>query len=73
MFKEHSSNNYQNYSPNGEFFSPYLGMGNNPIKFVDIDGGIIKLFFKGKSYTYKNGRLFNDEVVQKILYLLWLP
>ncbi len=25
--------------PYGEFFSPYLGMGNNPVSTIDIDGG----------------------------------
>ena len=28
--------------PYGEFNSPYLGMGNNPVKYVDPDGGCIK-------------------------------
>jgi hypothetical protein len=28
--------------PAGEFFSPYLGMGNNPISNIDPDGRCVK-------------------------------
>lgn len=48
--------------PYNEFSSPYLGMGNNPLKFIDIDGGKIYIYatISGKSTTfeYKNGTLY---------------
>ena len=50
--------------PYGEFSSPYLGMGNNPTKFVDIDGGRIQIWHKSTSgkitiYEYRNGELYD--------------
>jgi len=46
--------------PYGEFSSPYVGMGNNPITTIDIDGGKIYVTNKaGISYEYKNGSLYD--------------
>ena len=46
--------------PYGEFSSPYLGMGNNPLKFVDIDGGrIVVSSADGSRYDYRNGQLYS--------------
>jgi len=30
---------WQQYDPKGQFYSPYVGMGNNPVSGVDPDGG----------------------------------
>jgi RHS repeat-associated protein len=46
--------------PYGEFSSPYIGMGNNPITTIDIDGGRIYVTNKaGIVYEYKNGNLYD--------------
>ena len=48
--------------PYGEFSSPYIGMGNNPLKYVDIDGGRIYIWHtvggKLTKFEYKNGSLY---------------
>ncbi|SHM74498.1 RHS repeat-associated core domain-containing protein [Flavobacterium xanthum] len=36
--------------PYGEFHSPYLGMGNNPVSMIDPDGGCIKCPGDGKNH-----------------------
>jgi RHS repeat-associated protein len=33
--------------PYREFWSPYIGMGNNPVSGIDPDGGKVKRFWKG--------------------------
>ncbi|WP_083925438.1 RHS repeat protein [Psychroflexus tropicus] len=46
--------------PYGEFSSPYIGMGNNPMTTIDIDGGRIYVTNKaGIVYEYKNGNLYD--------------
>ncbi|WP_010518693.1 RHS repeat-associated core domain-containing protein [Croceivirga radicis] len=46
--------------PYGQYNSPYLGMGNNPISGVDFDGGRVYVYKKGLGYfEYKNGNLYN--------------
>ncbi|SRX52237.1 RHS repeat-associated core domain-containing protein [Aequorivita sp. CIP111184] len=48
--------------PYGEFSSPYIGMANNPLKYVDIDGGRISVTdINGNSYEYKDGNLYNTK------------
>ena len=39
--------------PYGQYFSPYMGMGNNPVSLVDPDGGWVKGagFFKNLFYS----------------------
>jgi RHS repeat-associated protein len=32
---------WMQYDPKGEFFSPYVGMGNNPVTLTDPDGGSV--------------------------------
>jgi RHS repeat-associated protein len=32
--------------PYGQYYSPYLGMGNNPISAIDVDGGYVYLYGK---------------------------
>jgi hypothetical protein len=51
--------------PYGEFFSPYVGMGNNPINLIDPDGGQTDTDFKNK----KTGDVihFEDGINQVIL------
>jgi RHS repeat-associated protein len=46
--------------PAGQFQSPYLGMGNNPVSNVDPDGRriIINRFLR-KDLVYENGSLYN--------------
>ena len=44
--------------PAGEFFSPYLGMGNNPISNIDPDGGCVDCdqnAANGSTYTDASG------------------
>ena len=47
--------------PYGQYWSPYVGMGNNPINGVDPDGGYSKFgaayrnFFSGGSGVYQSG------------------
>ncbi|GAB4519437.1 MAG: hypothetical protein Tsb004_30500 [Allomuricauda sp.] len=46
--------------PYGQFNSPYLGMGNNPISGIDYDGGKVYIYKKGLGYfEYKNGNLYD--------------
>jgi RHS repeat-associated protein len=51
--------------PYGEFFSPYLGMGNNPIITYDTDGGRIivgmKLGTDSYRYEYRNGNFYDPK------------
>jgi len=54
--------------PKGQFYSPYLGMGNNPIISIDPDGGYSKQgarlrnFFNGGSGAYQSGEDGGKEV-----------
>jgi len=45
--------------PAGEFSSPYIGMGNNPLITIDINGGVIYVVKDGVNYQYKNGSLID--------------
>jgi len=45
--------------PAGQYSSPYLGMGNNPIITIDINGGVIYVVKDGVNYQYKNGNLID--------------
>jgi hypothetical protein len=49
--------------PYGQFYSPYLGMGNNPVIGIDPDGGDCETCPGGKEYdVYRNDdALFNYE------------
>jgi len=43
--------------PRGQFYSPYVGMGNNPVSGVDPDGGECKTCPNGKQYDqYHNAK-----------------
>jgi RHS repeat-associated protein len=53
---------WMSYDPEGQFDSPYVGMGNNPVSGVDPDGGLSlgpgpKAFVKGMARN-KTGELF---------------
>ncbi|MCL9807668.1 M91 family zinc metallopeptidase [Flavobacterium amniphilum] len=46
--------------PMKEFHSPYVGMGNNPMKYIDINGGEIVVNAPNvESYTYRDGELYS--------------
>ncbi len=51
---------WMSYDPYGQFSSPYVGMGNNPVSQVDPDGGLSlggpKAFVKGMA-RFKTGEL----------------
>jgi RHS repeat-associated protein len=44
------------HDPKGQFYSPYIGMGNNPIYGIDPDGGIVKyegsFMFRASAWFY---------------------
>jgi hypothetical protein len=42
LFSPYSVSRWLTVDPKGQFTSPYIGMGNNPISAVDPDGGWIK-------------------------------
>lgn len=45
--------------PAGQFSSPYIGMGNNPIIGIDPDGGTVIIVHNKKSYQYRDGNLYD--------------
>ena len=45
--------------PYGQYFSPYLAMGNNPISFIDPDGGLSAAYQNWDSF-YESYQFFND-------------
>ena len=47
--------------PYGQFHSPYLGMGNNPISSIDPDGGWVKGAGLWKNLTQSDERIFFDQ------------
>ncbi|MCL6220291.1 RHS repeat-associated core domain-containing protein [Zunongwangia pacifica] len=47
--------------PAGQYSSPYLGMGNNPVKLVDLDGGKADDYFDKKTGEYL-GRGGTDDI-----------
>jgi RHS repeat-associated protein len=52
-----------NPDPYGQFFSPYLGMGNNPISSIDPDGGWKKWFgaWWHSLWDGKDGEIFQSK------------
>jgi RHS repeat-associated protein len=52
------------YDPKGQFFSPYMGMGNNPVSAVDPDGGTTNDFIKDNKensiFWTDNPELYTD-------------
>jgi uncharacterized protein RhaS with RHS repeats len=58
--------------PYGQFSSPYLGMGNNPVSAIDSDGGYIYILGNGRNlmqrlFTGSNNTTLGKAMIDKYI------